>query len=583
MIRATAFVVLSLLAPGEGQSQAADTTLARARALAEAGACSQAADLYLRTLAVRSGDPAVLGEAIDALEACGRWREAIPLLDRYLAENSSDPRRHLQRGLFGAWSGEREVGLRHLRRAVELAPRHAESFAALAEVLSWHPADRAEARQHADEAVRLEPGNQRARITRANLTAWSGQPAASLAEFDAVLREAPEHVGALAGKAGALQQLGRHEEARLLYLAARRLSPGDLHLQVRLAAAELARGEMRAARRVLDAVSAGESAEARALRDSTTRGLRSSLRVGAETVTRDRQLDRRGMQAELRLAVSDPLRVTASAAPLEFRDAAGVQSGHEAGVGLHWTGRTTGAALDLRRRELGASLGPQMLGGAELRWAPGRGVRFEASVRRGAIEETRRSLLGDREEGGDRGAVRADLATASVVVEELAGRVAVRAGLVAGRMAGPGWEPNQRLGAVAEGTVAVHGAGPHLRVGYGVQASRYGFNADTALATSPGRAAGYFSPREYLLHQAVAQASHRFGSQISWELDGRVGQEIVRQRPGDPLDRRLAVVVNSRVTARLTSGLDLDVAYLYVDALDAFRMHRLQAGLRQYF
>lgn len=583
MMRAATLVVLALLAAGEGQSQVADTTLSRARALAEAGAWSQAADLYLRTATFHAGDQGVLGEAIDALEACGRWREAIPLLDQLLAGNAADARRHLQRGLFGAWSGEREGGLRHLRRAVELAPRHAEAHAALAEVLSWRPADRVEARQRVEEALRLEPGNLRGRITRANLTAWSGQPTAALPEFDAVLREAPDHVGALAGKAGALQQLGRHDEARLLYTAARRLSPGDAHLQVRLAATELARGDLRAARRLLDGVSPGLSGEGRALRDSTTRGLRSSLRVGAEAVSRDRQLDRRGMQAELRLALSAPLRLTASASPLEFRDAAGVESGHEAGIGLRWAGRSAGAAFEVRRRDLGALPDPQVLGGAELRWAPSRRIRFEASAHRAAVEESRRALLGDSGAGGERGAVHADLATASIVVEELAGRLAVRAGLVAGRIDGPGWEANERLGASAEATVAVHGAGPHLRVGYGVQASRYAFNADTMLASSPDRAAGYFSPRGYLLQQAVVQASHRFGPRVHWELDGRVGQERVRPRPGDPLDHRLATVVSSRVTARLTSGLDLDVTYLYVDALDAFRMHRFQAGLRHYF
>lgn len=580
MIRNAAFVVLALLTAGEGVSQTTDTMLTRARALAEAGAWSQAADLYLRTVTTSAGDPTVIGEAIDALEACGRWREAIPLLDQYLAGNASDARRHLQRGLFGAWSGDREVGLSHLRRAVELAPRHAEAHAALAEVLSWRPADRAEAKSRVEEALRLEPANQRARIARANLTAWSGQPAAAIPEFDAVLRDAPDHVGALAGKAGALQQLGRHEEARLLYTAARRLSPADAHLQVRLAATELARGDLRAARRLLDGVSPGLSGEGRALRDSTTRGLRSSLRVGAEAVSRDRQLDRRGMQAELRLAVSDPVRLTVLASPLEFRDAAGVESGHEAGIGLRWAGRSAGAAFEVRRRDLGDPLDPQMLGGAALHWAPGRKVRFEASVSRSAVEETRRSLLGD---GGERGAVHADLASASIVLEEIAGRVAVRADLLAGRIDGRGWESNERLGAAAEATVAVHGVGPHVRLGYAIKASRYAFNADTALASTSSRAAGYFSPRGYLMHQAVVQASHRFSHRLQWEIDGRVGQEMVRPSPGDTLDRRMAAVVNSRVTARLTSGLDLDLSYLYVDALDAFRMHRFQAGLRHYF
>lgn len=563
-------------------AQAPDTTLSRARALAEAGAWAQAADLYQQALATRPADPALLGEAIDALEACGRWRDAIPLLDRFLAESPGEARRQFQRGLFGAWAGDRDAGLSHLRRAVDRAPRNAEFLAGLGEVLSWRPADRAEAAQVIAQALALDPGNVRAQVVAANLLAWTGRPAAALPGYEAILAEHPTLVAALAGKSGALEQLGRHQAAREALVAARTLAPDDGYLTARLARLELALGRPRAAASLLDGLEAAEAPEFRPVRDSVRRALRPYIELQGAAVARERQLDRRGAELAVVFAPHDALRVRLGAQPLEYRDGiAAVRRGGQYGGGLAWSSGSAVISARVGYRDLGAATTATWVGGADAAWTAARGVRLEGKWQRLPVEESRRSAFGSFADG--RGPVLADLATVGLVLDRLPAGIVLRADLLAGSHGGTGWARNDRLGASGEMTVGLRAAGPHLRVGYAARMESFAFSADTVQASVPERAGGYFSPDRYLLHQAVLQASHRLGGRLGWMLDARVGGESVRMAAGEASSRRTAVVVNAAVQARLTGQLDLEVAYLYLDAFDAFRMHQVRAGIRQFF
>ena len=139
-------------------------------------------------------------------------------------------------GFFRPLAGQDSLRTR-ARQLVAENPRDAARRAALAQVLSWSPATRAEAAQHFAEALKLDsvsveawigyadllswsagtrdsasvlyhgilsrwPGELRARVGLANLLAWGGQPSKALRSYDSVLAESPDHQAALRGRGG---------------------------------------------------------------------------------------------------------------------------------------------------------------------------------------------------------------------------------------------------------------------------------------------------------------------------------------------------------------------------------------------
>lgn len=616
-MRATALLLAALLG-GAAPLAAQDTLIVRARSLAQAGAHQEAANLFRLALRQAPNNAALLGETVDALEACGQWREAVPLLDQLLTLTPADARRLRQRGLFAAWAGDRPTALGRLREAVALRPADPEAIAALAEVLSWNPAEREEAAAlferglaaspnhpglllgHADllswskegrgqaeahyaEVLALDPGNARARVGLANLRAWGGDPAGALPIYDQVLRQAPTDVAALRGRGGALNQLGRHEVARRILREAHDLAPADAGTIQELATAELALGNPLGARRALTAVGAVSTPAIRSLRDSTRRALASSIEFGLSVTGRQRQLDRQAAHVRLTLAPAAPLRVHFSAEPGRYREPAGDHRGDAFGAGLAVATPRFRAAVSGRMRTLAGVSENQWDGGGVLGWSPDRRVALTAAWQRNPVEETRLSTFGGAVEGEMHGPVHSELATGTLDVREILGRFDVKGEVVLGTYGGSGLLRNERLSGGVEAGVTLRRTGPWLRAGYATQATQFQFNAAEMAGSSPAMVGGYFSPRRHFLHQGVLQLSHRIGGQFLIEVDGRLGAQYVRARPGDPLDDRVAAVVNTHLSWRVTSGMDLDLRHLYVDAFDAFRMHQLRFAVRQMF
>lgn len=577
-----AIILLLTFAFTPAVALAQDTTVERARALARAGEFHQAADLYQLAVRQSAPEPGLLGEAVDALEACGRWREAIPHLDRLLLLAPLDARRHWQRGLYAAWEGDRDTGLRHLRRAVALRPDDATYLGSLGEVLSWRYDGRGEAADAFHQALALNPSERRSLVGTANLLAWTGRPSEALSKYDEILRADPQDHAALAGKGAALQQLGRHRETRLVLLRAQSVAPGDRGVLVGLARTELALGSPRTARRYLDSLpgAEGHDPEVTALRDSIRRALRGSIEVGSDLTDRGGQLDRRSAHLRLVMAPADPVRLSVTLAPTSFHDRSGASAGYVAGAGLAFRTRGIGLAGDLRRRDFGIA-NPNWDGGASLRLELATRITIEGGWRRTPVEETRGAALGTAD--GSTGPVHADLATASVQVQDFLGRLSGRASLLVGDYRGEGWSRNGHVGGTAEATIRLRASQPHLRVGYGFRGAQFDHDASSGPAEDGSSGAGYFSPRRYFLHQGVLQLSHRLAAAVSIELDARAGGEAVRARPGEVMSRRLAIVGYTRLAARVSGGMDLELRYLYVDALDAFRLHQVRVAVRQYF
>ena len=609
------FLLAGVILAGPSGSLAAQDSLAvRARQHAASGDFRQAASTWRLVLEGRPNDRSALAGLVDALEASGEWRTAIGPLDRLLQLGEADPARLRQRGIYAAWSGDRDRGLALLRKAVGLRPKDPVSLGALAQVLSWSPATRDEAAQRFAEALRYDstsadllvgyadllswtprtraraaalyrrtlshrPGDSRARIGLANLLAWKGKPARALPIYDSVLAEDPDHVEALRGRGAALNQLGRHDFAVASLERALALVPRDTAIAGELARAELAGGRFRSARGRLPArVAPGLLAVA----DSALRATASAAEISGLVRGRKNQLDLSRVLARTTGALGS-LKLFAEYERSELRDGiAGFGSdGYGGGARIDHRGLALSAGGRVREvHGLGKS---QWDGYIDLGWRISKRLAVRAGAVRAPVEESRRSVQGEIDGGQLRGAANANLAHLTLELADLPGPFDAEATVLAGRYTGLGLESNQRVSLDTRVGLVLHGSAPWVRIGYGFAATEFDYNADPGFTQAPAQRGGYFSPAKYWRHQGILQIAQPLGSRVHWEADARLGREWLRQLDGAATGSRNSAVAHTALTIRLGSRLDLGARFLYLNAFDAFEMKELTTVLKIYF
>lgn len=169
-------------------------------------------------------------------------------LDAELATLRTGAAAHLALGRRAAFAGQSEIELAEYRKALEIAPDDAVVRQSLGEALArqgeleealeqYQEAARLQpqnadfqqdigiiasrlgrldrALQAFEKAIELRPGSTTAHWLLAQLLQLQGRPEAAVERYDAVLQLDPLHAEARTGRALALAQLGRSEEARL--------------------------------------------------------------------------------------------------------------------------------------------------------------------------------------------------------------------------------------------------------------------------------------------------------------------------------------------------------------------------------
>lgn len=607
-------LLLALCVSATQALPAQENLASRARQLAAEGDFREAASAWRMVLEARPRDRVALEGLVDALEAAGDWRDAIAPLDVLLELGAGDGYRLRQRGLYAAWSGDLGRGIELLRRAVAQRPQDGASLAALAEVLSWSPATRAEAcatftaalardpdniplllgyadllswtpstRDSADKVYRRilarSPGEIRARVGRANLLTWNGKPAGALPGYDSVLVVAPDDIGALRGRGGALNQLRRPGDALPPLQRAVELAPRDVWAAGELARAELGSGRFRAARSRLQG---RVEPLFRPVADSALRATASAAEVTGLLRRRKNQLDANRVSARTTGSLGS-FKVFGEYARTELQDgsAAFRTDGYGAGARVDSRGLSLVA---VGRMQTIQGLAPRQWGGSvSLGWMVMDGVALLAAAGRSPVEDTRRSVQGELDGGALRGAVHANLARVTLSLDNLPGPFDAEGTLLAGRYTGLGLESNRRVAAEARAGVVLHRTQPWIRIGYGFSATRFDYNAALDLAQVEAQRGGYFSPKAYWHHQGVLQVSQGIGSRVRWEADARMGREWVRHFEGTGTSSRNTAVANSTLTLRLSHWLDFETSFLYVNAFDAFELKEFSSILKVYF
>ena len=241
VVSITTLLLLSLaagVAAQDGGVSASNTSIAQLRV----------------NLAQDPNDAVTLSAVAQRLEEQGKWREAMPLLEKVVALQPQNAAALYQLGSIKSWQpGERIEALDLLRRSCEISnniaeycsaygevlswraenralaiatlqnvvaahPENASARLRLAQVLSWDDSNRTRALQIYEQGLQLDPKNEDLLVASAEVLSWSSSSRGeALSRYDRALQLRPGEPTALTGKAQLLAWQGRTPEALELY------------------------------------------------------------------------------------------------------------------------------------------------------------------------------------------------------------------------------------------------------------------------------------------------------------------------------------------------------------------------------
>jgi tetratricopeptide (TPR) repeat protein len=176
------------------------------------------------------------------LTRAGRAAEAVPLLEKAVAQAANDAPARFNLGVALNAVGEKERALEQFSTAVSLRPDYFEAHGALALALGEMGRSE-EALAHFETAVRLRPDSAEALCNLGQALAQFDQPQPAMDRFREALRIKPGYPKAHAGLGAVLQQQGRLADAIKEYQAAVDASPDFAEAHSTLALALAASGD----------------------------------------------------------------------------------------------------------------------------------------------------------------------------------------------------------------------------------------------------------------------------------------------------------------------------------------------------
>ena len=536
---------------------------------------------------ILQGDPdntAALAGLAEALEAEGRWREAMPFLSRLIEiqPNNSPALSRLAR--MKSWQSEtRPESLELFARALQADPHNEEILVDYAEVLSWSRTTRPQAQSFCEQALHWNPHNLRALDGKAQLLAWAGESDRALALYDEVLSSGPADVAALRGKAEILNWRGRHEEARKLVARAMEIAPTDERTITEMARADYGLRNYEAARQEMSQVGApGPETE------DLQRGLNQALGTYVELgygLRRNRQrLDYDQLETLVSTRWGASNRVGFRYQPAFFRTRQ--QDFHSNYFAAMLDSQpseklTTHAEIDGEQY----FNSPAQAGGMfDLRYRVQPSFQLEAKAQREIVDDSLLSTRGDLVGGLFLGQVRSNLATVggsySNREKNYDASLAYSDGLYAGR----NLASNRRWSLDANIGKSLHSYHPYVRIAYGMTYLSFDHDADFQPGSAvPRITGGYFSPTKYLLNSGQIFVSHDLGRRVRWDANGTLGVQNSETTSSSFSSAQFAATFSAHLTWAVNSKNEFRTGYDFLDVYNAFHRHLFRISWRHYF
>jgi len=231
IVRALCGVLLYCGAATRVTAQTTTATLDSARGANRRGETERATLLYRAVLQADSTSRPALRELAGVYSSQGKWRDALPLVQRLSKLGESDFALERDLGQWLAWSGDPSAGLVHLRRAVALAPDSVGLRVSLGQTLTWTPSTRAEGLAVLRELERARPNDREIRHALASALTWDpSSRGEGIRRLSALVREDTASLELLTEYADVLSWVPEtRNEALGIYERVAARSPGNLN------------------------------------------------------------------------------------------------------------------------------------------------------------------------------------------------------------------------------------------------------------------------------------------------------------------------------------------------------------------
>ncbi|PYP88512.1 MAG: hypothetical protein DMG65_15030 [Candidatus Angelobacter sp. Gp1-AA117] len=181
-------------------AQSASSSVERARVLQKAGHADQALQLYRDVLQQEPQNLEALADISGLLEAQGKWRDAVPYLEKLVELQPHDTDAMYRLGRMKSWESteKNNEAATLLARACKDSDHNPEYCEAYANILSWKQETRAEAVTTLRDTLAAHPEAVAPRVTLGQILSWNSvtRPEA-LKMFDEGLQRDPKNVDLL--------------------------------------------------------------------------------------------------------------------------------------------------------------------------------------------------------------------------------------------------------------------------------------------------------------------------------------------------------------------------------------------------
>jgi tetratricopeptide (TPR) repeat protein len=545
---------------------------------------AQAEEDYRKVLQADPVNTQALGGLADALEASGRWREAMPFLSRLIEIEPNNSSRLLQVARMKSWQTEtRPEALKLFSRALRADPKNEEILVSYAEVLSWSRTTRPQAQSFYEQALRQNPRNLHALDGKAQLLAWAGESDRALELYDEVLSSDPLNVAALRGKAEILNWRGRYEEARKLVARAIPIAPGDERTIAELARADYGLHHYDQARMEMSQVDA-PGPETQDLQQGINQALGTYVELGYGLRRNRQRLDYDQMQALVSTRLGTSNRVGLLYQPTFFRTQQ--QDFHSNYFALMLDSEpseklTTHAEVD-GEQYFGAPA--QADGTFDLRYRLRPSFQIEAKAQREIVDDSLLSTSGELAGGLFLGQVRSNLGMVGGSYSNREKNFDMSLDYSDGIYTGRNLASNRRWSLDANIGKSLNSYHPYVRIAYGLTYLGFDHDADFQPGAAPSRiTGGYFSPTRYVLNSGQIFVSHDLGRRVRWNASGTLGVQNSEATFSSFSKAQFASSFSTHLTWSVNSKNEFRIGYDFLDVYNAFHRHLFRFSWRHYF
>ena len=584
LLRQAFFSLLTACALAETTGAQQQSSLEQARAETAAGKFAQTQEDYRKLLQNNPENSEALGGLADALEATGRWREAMPFLTRLIDIQPRNSSRLLQLARMKSWQTEtRPEALRLFALALQADPKNEDILVSYAEVLSWSRITRPQAKSYYQQALRQNPRNLRALDGEAQLLAWAGDSDQALELYDEVLSTDPSNVGALRGKAEILNWRGRHQEARVLVAQAMQTAPTDERAITELARADYGLRHYEEARKEMAQVGT-PGPETEDLQRGISQALGTYVELGYGLRRNRGRLDYDQMESLVSTRLGSSNRIGLLYQPTFFRTQQ--QDFHSNYFAVMLDSEpseklNTHAEID-GEEYFGAPA--QADGTLDLRYRVRPSFQFEAKAQREIVDDSLLSTRGELVGGLFLGQVRSNLATVGGSYSNREKNYDASLSYSDGIYTGRNLDSNRRWSLDANIGKSLHSYHPYLRVAYAMTYLSFDHDADFQPGAAPSRiTGGYFSPTRYLLNSGQVFVSHDLGRRVRWDAGGTLGVQNSETTFSSFSKAQFASTFAAHLTWAVNAKNEFRTGYDFLDVYNAFHRHLFRFSWRHYF